>query len=87
MRSLPDALAAHLAEGVTTLCHCWRLTRRDGLVLGFTDHDRDLVAEGTTFIAAAAISGSESALASGLAVTGAELVVDGAAKDMNVPEI
>lgn len=73
MRNLPAALAAHLAEGVTTLCQCWRITRRDGAVLGFTDHDRDLVAEGTAFIAAAAISGSESALASGLAVTGTEL--------------
>lgn len=84
MRSLPDALAAHLAEGVTTLCQCWRITRRDGLVLGFTDHDRDLVAEGTAFVAAAAISGSESALAAGLAVTGTEL--SGALSDAAITE-
>ena len=32
--------AAHLAGQATTVCHAWRLTRRDGTVFGFTDHDR-----------------------------------------------
>lgn len=73
MRSLPDALADHLATGVTTLCHGWRVTRRDGVVMGFTDHDRDLVVEGLTLHAASGIAGSESVEAAGLAVTGAEL--------------
>jgi uncharacterized phage protein (TIGR02218 family) len=34
MKTLPAGLAAHLASGATTLCWCWRLTRRDGAVLG-----------------------------------------------------
>ena len=43
MKTLPAGLAEHLAGEVTTpLCRCWRLTRRDGAVLGFTDHDRDI---------------------------------------------
>ncbi len=42
MRAVPPDLAAHLAGDVTTLCRCWRVLRRDGLALGFTDHDRDL---------------------------------------------
>ena len=42
MKSLSPALAAHLATGTTTLAYCWRVTRRDGTVLGFTEHDRDL---------------------------------------------
>ncbi|MEP9352038.1 DUF2163 domain-containing protein [Xanthobacter sp. KR7-65] len=73
MRSLDPAFAAHLAGGVTTLCRAWRITRRDGVVLGFTDHDRDLLVEGLTCLAASGISGSQSSSASGLAVTGAEL--------------
>ncbi len=73
MRELPPAFAALLAEGATTLCHGWRLTRRDGVVLGFTDHDRDLDVEGLTFLAASGIAGSEITSAQGLAVTGAEL--------------
>lgn len=48
MKGLDAGLAAHLASGATTLATCWRLTRRDGLVLGFTDHDRELVVDGTT---------------------------------------
>lgn len=73
MRTLPEALAGHLAGGVTTLCHGWRLTRRDGVVLGFTDHDRDLALDGLALTAASGIAASESATAEGLAVTGAEL--------------
>lgn len=40
MKLLPTGLQAHLDTGATTLCFCWKLTRRDDLVLGFTDHDR-----------------------------------------------
>ena len=36
------ALQAHLDSGLTTLCHVWAVTRTDGVVFGFTDHDRDL---------------------------------------------
>lgn len=43
MRVLPEPIAAAIAEGVTTLAHVWRLTRRDGAVFGFTDHDRALM--------------------------------------------
>lgn len=44
-----SALLAHLGTGVTTTCRCWALTRRDGVVMGFTDHDRPLAFEGVTF--------------------------------------
>jgi uncharacterized phage protein (TIGR02218 family) len=42
-------LLAHLGTGVTTTCRCWALTRRDGMVMGFTDHDRALAFEGVAF--------------------------------------
>jgi uncharacterized phage protein (TIGR02218 family) len=42
MRTLSPELAAHLAQEVTTLATCWNVTRRDGTVLGFTDHDANL---------------------------------------------
>ncbi len=68
MRQLPQGLSDQLASGLTTLCHCWRLRRRDGVVMGFTDHDRDLVFDGTTFRAASGMSASEWVQSSGLAV-------------------
>ena len=36
MRNIPEALATHLEQTSTTTCHAWRLTRTDGLLLGFT---------------------------------------------------
>lgn len=42
MRTLPTEISAALASGVTTLCHVWRVTRRDGAVFAFSDHDRPL---------------------------------------------
>ncbi|MFT3726324.1 MAG: DUF2163 domain-containing protein [Terricaulis sp.] len=42
MRTIPEAMAAALATGVTTFAHVWRITRADGAVFGFTDHDQAL---------------------------------------------
>ena len=67
MRVLPPRLAAHVAGPVTTLAHCWRLTRTDGVVLGFTDHDARLSFDGTDFEAATGLTGSEAEEALGLA--------------------
>jgi uncharacterized phage protein (TIGR02218 family) len=48
VRSVPTALAANLASGVTTLAHVWRLTRRDTARFAFTDHDRALAFDDLT---------------------------------------
>lgn len=52
MRAVEAALAARIESGAARLCHAWILTRTDGTVLGFTDHDRDLVVGGVTCRAA-----------------------------------
>ncbi|MCI5048698.1 MAG: DUF2163 domain-containing protein [Aquisalinus sp.] len=69
MRDLDPDFASHLAGGVTTLATCWQMTRLDGEVLGFTDHDRDLIFDGVIFEAAS--GGSFSALR-----TSADLATD-----------
>ncbi len=68
MRALPQTLQNHLDSGATTLCWCWRVTRRDGVRLGFTDHDRDLAFDGTTFEAASGFTASDMRQSVGLAV-------------------
>lgn len=73
MRVIPPGLQAHLDAGATTLCWCWRLTRKDGQVFGFTDHDRDLTFEGTLFEAASGLTASEVREAVGLAVDDQEV--------------
>ena len=84
MRSLSPTLASHLAGGVTTLAHCWRLTRRDGHIAGFTDHDRDLSFDGVTYRAASGLTPTDAESQLGLGVSGGE--VSGALTDAAITE-
>lgn len=43
------ALLEHYAGAVTTLARLWRLTRRDGEIFGFTDHDEPIVYDGIAY--------------------------------------
>jgi uncharacterized phage protein (TIGR02218 family) len=70
---LSAGLQDHLDTGATTLCWCWRITRNDGERFGFTDHDRDLAFDGTTFEAATGFTASEIKDALGLSVDNLEV--------------
>lgn len=63
-----------LDTGATRLCRCWRLTREDGVVYGFTDHDRALSFDGTEFIARTGMTASAIEASTGLAVDNAQAV-------------
>lgn len=58
MKTLYGNLQAHLDSGATTLCWCWKLTRTDARVLGFTDHDADVVCDGVHYSAASGMTAS-----------------------------
>ena len=73
MRDIPEAFAAHLAGGVTTLCRCWSLRRRDGVSLGFTDHDRDLTVAGHVHEARTGLEAAEASAELGFAVSGGDV--------------
>jgi uncharacterized phage protein (TIGR02218 family) len=73
MKSLPPSLQAHLDTGTTTLAWCWRLTRADGIRIGFTDHDRNLTFDGTTFEAASGFTATDIKDAVGLSVDNLEV--------------
>ena len=68
MKSLSPALQAHLDDGTTTLSWCWRISRADGVALGFTDHDRALSFDGTEFEPESGFAASEIRSGSDLAV-------------------
>lgn len=72
MRALPEGLAAHLASGATTLCHCWRVELRSGEVMGFTDHDRMLTFGGVAYEAETGFAATEIDSSLGLSVDNAE---------------
>ncbi len=67
-----DAMKAHLEGGATTLARCFAVTRKDGLVLGFTDHDRDLNFDGITFRADSGLTAKAIQQATGLSVDNSE---------------
>ncbi len=45
-------MAAFLQPELTTIAYLWRIERRDGVTLGFTSHDHDLVRDGLSYRAA-----------------------------------
>ena len=84
MRDIPAAFAAHLAGGVTTLCRCWSLRRRDGLALGFTAPDRDLIVAGLVHEARTGLEAAEASAELGFAVSGGD--VAGALSSLGLTE-
>ncbi|MFD2739870.1 DUF2163 domain-containing protein [Sulfitobacter aestuarii] len=72
MAGLENALGAHLAGGLTTLCHAWAIIRSDGEWFGFTDHDLPLRFDGMEFRADSGLSARALAQSTGLAVDNSE---------------
>lgn len=84
VKSLSSGLQAHLDGRATKMVHCWKVTRNDGLVQGFTDHDNDLSFDGVTYEAATGFTASQFASSMGLAVDNFE--VEGALSSSNINE-
>ena len=51
MKIISNDLETHLEGEVTTFATCWKLTRKDSTVLGFTDHDEDILYNSVTYLA------------------------------------
>lgn len=69
---------------VTTLCRAWALERADGLMRGFTDHDRPLAFEGIDFRPETGLSAAALAQGAGLAPDTSEAL--GAISDAGISE-
>lgn len=70
--SYSSEMKAHLASGTTTLARAFVVTRTDGQVMGFTDHDRDLVFDGVTFRADTGLTARALQMGTGLSVDNSE---------------
>ena len=73
-KAVSAGLATHLAQSSTTLATCWKVTRTDGTVLAFTDHDRELTLDADG-LGAVTYKPSNSFLRSAIE-TGEKLAVD-----------
>jgi len=74
MRVLPEALSAHIKSGVTSLCRCWVLSRQDGMVMGFTDHDLVLSFDGVDFEPTTGMDAAALQSSTGLSVDNSQAV-------------
>ncbi len=84
MKTLAAAATTHLAQERTNLCMCWKITRRDGTILGFTDYHENLTIGGLVYrsqagmVRATAVSGTSDL---GVANADIETVLDSDAID------
>lgn len=84
MKQISPELETHLAGEVTTLATCWKLTRRDNALLGFTDHDQDIIFETVTYKAASGFTPSSIDSSASLSVD--NLDVEGMLADASITE-
>jgi uncharacterized phage protein (TIGR02218 family) len=58
MKAISLALTAHLSLSCTTVAILWKVTRQDGIILGFTNHDQDITYnDGTNTVDYKALTG------------------------------
>ena len=84
VKTLSSGLQAHLDGRATKMCYCWKVTRNDGLVQGFTDHDNVLTFGGVTYEASSGFTATQFAASTGLAVDNLE--VEGALSSDSINE-
>lgn len=73
MRTIPIALATHMAQGSTTLAYLLKVTRVDGQVFAFTSSASDILADGVHYRAGPGLDVSGLVTTAGLAVDNLEL--------------
>ncbi|GAA6207815.1 DUF2163 domain-containing protein [Cognatishimia sp. WU-CL00825] len=75
----------HLDGGHTTLARCWQILRKDGVLLGFTDHDNDLNFADTVFRADTGLTALALDQSTGLSVDNSEAL--GALSDASIQDV
>ena len=74
MRKIDAEFADHLSTGATTIARSWVVTRKDGQIMGFTDHDRPLEIDGIVCQPGTGMNASSVERTSGLAVDNTQTV-------------
>ena len=73
MKHLSQHMKSLLSGDVTTLCRCWRIERKDGVVLGLTDHDGHIEFQGTVYYSDSGMTPSALESSSDLAPDGMQI--------------
>ena len=73
-RTVPAALQTHLDGATTSTANLRTITRREGVILRFTNHDQDIVFDGNTYDSAVGYQRSDIASNATLAVDTLDLM-------------
>lgn len=73
-KTIDSNFKTHLAGEVTTVATCWKITREDGEIFRFTDHDVDIVVAGETYEAASGMLPMGLDQSGGLAVDNMDVI-------------
>ena len=84
MKILDPIIEAEVESNTAYLATCWKITRTDNVVLGFTDHDVDIVFDSVTYEAETGFNRSALAQNSTLAVDNMDL--EGAVASIGISE-
>lgn len=84
MKAIPSALSSRYSARVGGFATLWRVERKDGLILGFTDHDADIVYDGLTYEAATGYAAS--AIRSSAALDVDDLEIEGMLSSSRISE-
>jgi len=79
-----SALQAHLDTREITMAHCWKVTRLDGVVQGFTEHDVPLTFDSVTFEADSGFTATK--IDSSIGLSADNLNVEGALSSDTINE-
>lgn len=74
-RALNGILSSDLQSGVLTLSRCFEITRKDGVVVRLTDHHKDIILQGETYLSDGGFSSSAMESGENLAVDNSEMQV------------
>lgn len=72
-KTLLPSMEAHLQQETTSLCTCWILTRTDGRIFRFTDHDSDISFGGDLYEASSTYSRTSMSNESGFGIDDLEI--------------
>jgi uncharacterized phage protein (TIGR02218 family) len=73
MKTIPAAMDTHLLGDVTTLAWCWKATRKDGQIFGFTTHDINLKIDNVIYYAETGLNATNAQAKVGTSVDNLEV--------------
>jgi uncharacterized phage protein (TIGR02218 family) len=74
MKNISPAMKTELQQNVTHLSTCWKLTRKDGVVMGFTDFNEPLIVDDFTYQSLGGFSPTTVQTTAALAVDNLEVI-------------